>query len=269
MNPSDPLISRLDELLADQALEGLAPDQLSELRDLAPTQPATFDSLELAAAEAAVAWSSPTALPVALRAKLEDLATEFIAQKTADRRRVDPASPPGERRRYPARRMPVAGWVVIAAGLVLGAVGWITRIPSAEPPPATARASLLANAKDAIQWAWSSWTKEADPCAKGVTGDVVWCPSSRKGYLRFCGLPPNDPAKHVYQLWIIDSTRPGEPPIDGGVFNVTASKETIVPICAKLHVGKAAAFAITVEKPEGAVVSKQERRVVIAEPSER
>jgi anti-sigma-K factor RskA len=82
--------------------------------------------------------------------------------------------------------------------------------------------------------------------------------------MRFVGLAPNDPAKTQYQLWIFDRTRDQAFPVDGGVFDVTASGEVIVPITAKLHVDDATLFAVTVERPGGVVVSRREHIVVTA-----
>ena len=58
-----------------------------------------------------------------------------------------------------------------------------------------------------------------------------------------------------YQLWIVDPERAAQP-VDGGVFDVQAgTREVIIPINAKLAVNNPAAFAITLEKPGGVVVS--------------
>jgi len=103
-----------------------------------------------------------------------------------------------------------------------------------------------------------------DPTAKGATGDVVWSASQQKGYMRFVGLMPNDPAKFQYQLWIFDKTRDQAFPVDGGVFDVSSTGEVVVAISPKLHVNDLALFAVTVEKPGGVVVSKRERIVVTA-----
>jgi anti-sigma-K factor RskA len=81
--------------------------------------------------------------------------------------------------------------------------------------------------------------------------------------MRFVGLPVNDASVEQYQLWIIDPARDDEP-IDGGVFNVSNSGEVIVPIDAKLQVVRPQAFAITIEKPGGVVVSTQERLPLLA-----
>ena len=52
--------------------------------------------------------------------------------------------------------------------------------------------------------------------------------------------------------------------VDGGVFDVPSTGEVIVPITAKLRVGGATLFAVTVERPGGVVVSRREHIVVTA-----
>ncbi len=81
--------------------------------------------------------------------------------------------------------------------------------------------------------------------------------------MHFHGLPKNDPGKEQYQLWIIDPTRDDEP-IDGGVFDASGAADVVIPIQAKLAVGSPQAFAITIEKPGGVVVSKQDRLPLLA-----
>ena len=85
--------------------------------------------------------------------------------------------------------------------------------------------------------------------------------------MRFANLAPNDPKLSQYQLWIFDKQRDEKYPVDGGVFDVTATGEVIVAISAKLPVGDAVLFAVTVEAPGGVVVSKRERIVVTAAPT--
>lgn len=81
--------------------------------------------------------------------------------------------------------------------------------------------------------------------------------------MTFRNLSPNDPTQRQYQLWVVDPSR-DKHPVDGGVFdiascpadaNTTPSGEVIVPIVCKLPVASPAAFALTVEKPGGVVVS--------------
>jgi anti-sigma-K factor RskA len=44
-------------------------------------------------------------------------------------------------------------------------------------------------------------------------------------------------------------------PVDGGVFDVTSTGELIIPIHNRLPVSQPTAFAVTLEKPGGVVVS--------------
>ncbi|MFG0255098.1 MAG: anti-sigma factor domain-containing protein, partial [Rhodopirellula sp. JB053] len=107
------------------------------------------------------------------------------------------------------------------------------------------------------------WAPGTTPFDGAVDGDVVWSTAQQTGYMRFVGMPVNDPTQEQYQLWIIDPARDDEP-IDGGVFDIASSGEVIVPIDAKLTVVDPAAFAITIEKPGGVVVSTQERLPLLA-----
>jgi anti-sigma-K factor RskA len=198
----------------------------------------------------------------------------------------------------PAARAGAAGWWAAAACLVLAAVGWL-RTPVAPPvagvptqrpglgppmpvppnpvppvgpamteiPPPTApeeRAAMLSH-PDALK---VSLGVTKDPAAAGASGDVVWDPVKQRGFLRFAGLKPNDPRRHQYQLWIFDGERDQRYPIDGGVFNVPEdASEVVVPIRAALLVHDAKAFAVTVEKPGGVVVSDRSRVVALGKAS--
>jgi hypothetical protein len=69
---------------------------------------------------------------------------------------------------------------------------------------------------------------------------------------------------HQYQLWIFDAARDQRYPVDGGVFDVPANAgEVVIPIRASLMVRKPAAFAVTLEKPGGVVVSGREHVIVL------
>ena len=73
--------------------------------------------------------------------------------------------------------------------------------------------------------------------------------------MRLAGLVANDPGTAQYQLWIVDPER-DQRPVDGGVFDVpSGGGEVIIPIDPKLRIKSPAAFAITLEKPGGVVVS--------------
>ena len=94
---------------------------------------------------------------------------------------------------------------------------------------------------------------------------MVWDNSKQRGYLRFSGLPANDPERSQYQLWIFDAKRDDRYPIDGGVFDIPAgATEVVIPINARLAVNEPAMFAVTIEGPGGVVVSAREHIVALA-----
>ncbi len=106
-----------------------------------------------------------------------------------------------------------------------------------------------------------SWTPVHTP---GTSGNVTWSDQRQEGYMVFEGLPINDPTVEQYQLWIFDTDKGQAEPVDGGVFDITATGEFIVPINAKIRVANAVQFAVTIEKSGGVVVSKRERIPVLA-----
>src|SRR5690606_25455163 len=124
------------------------------------------------------------------------------------------------------------------------------------------REALLARQDTVV----SSWQPTQDPAATALRGAAVWDPASQQGYLRLRGLAANDVRQSQYQLWIFDATRDAAYPVDGGVFDIPlqGADEVIVPILAKLPVHEAAMFAVTIERPGGAVVSSRERLVLLA-----
>jgi anti-sigma-K factor RskA len=77
--------------------------------------------------------------------------------------------------------------------------------------------------------------------------------------MRIVGLKANDPTAERYQLWIIDE-RGIEQRVSGGLFDVASTGEVVVPFKPELKIKGAAIFAITIEKPEGVVVSDMSRR---------
>jgi len=158
------------------------------------------------------------------------------------------------------RRHPAVTWFATATSLLViaGVTWWLLRAGPAVPTVAQARTQLLA-APDVATLAW-----KPTPEAPSASGDVIWSPAAQRGYMRFVGLPANDPARSQYQLWIFDRVRDQAFPVDGGVFDVSSTGEVIIPITAKLHVDDATLFAVTVERPGGVVVSKREHIVVTA-----
>ena len=108
------------------------------------------------------------------------------------------------------------------------------------------------------------WAAAGDSTGIGVQGDVVWDARTQSGYMRFTGLRRNDPSQEQYQLWIFDGQRDQRYPVDGGVFDADGAGELVVPIRARLEIRTPLAFAVTIERPGGVVVSDRRRVVVIA-----
>lgn len=168
------------------------------------------------------------------------------------------------------------GWAAAAAACVALAVNLfvyrpqtgpeiVNSAPKVETPPPTLsaqqkREQFMSAATDIVKATWAAGN------VKNLTqlvGDIVWSDQKQEGYMTLRGLPMNDKTKESYQLWIYDKSRDDEP-IDGGVFDVNANGEVIIPIDAKLRAEHPDKFAITIEKPGGVVVSKGERIAALA-----
>jgi hypothetical protein len=272
-----------DEAMVDLAIkqltEGLSPAEQRAL-DVMDTELASAYSRDLERAAAAITLAGSLGkepLPAALSARIaQQAAAHFAASSPVEdlgKARAQPPAP--QRARYGGY-----GWLAAAACLVLAIFGWersapplapvavVTPAPVIVPPPvqpvpptaAEERAALLAKT-DSLKIPLGA-TK--DPAAVGVIGDVVWDPVTQRGFLHFAGLAPNDPAIHQYQIWIFDAGRDKRYPVDGGVFDVPANAgEVVIPIRASLMVRKPAAFAVTLEKPGGVVVSGREHVVAL------
>ncbi len=264
------------DLLIKQVTEGLSPEEQRAL-DVLDSAVASEYSRDLERAAAAITLAGSEShlepLPDALRARLEQQAKDFISTRTA----VDLGAV-REAAHLPRPRASAwsgaGGWYAAAACLLLALAAWwrpqppakpLTQVPQTSPVPvvpvsppakpptlAEERAALLAQPGSIkVQLAATK-----DPAAAGVTGDVVWDPVTQRGFLHFVGLKPNDPRVRQYQAWIFDGERDKRYPVDGGLFDVAAdSTEVIVPIHAALPVHLAKAFAVTIEKPGGVVVS--------------
>lgn len=260
---------RLEELWADRAVFGLnsEEDREREALEAAGGERGQADEFELAAAAVALVQARRRGepLPAALRAKLEGGGRAWLAARA-------PAATPSPKPRLQAlppvqaerARPSVLPWLAAAAAAVLAIAGWWPRTQPTEPTPvvvapkaAELRANLLASGAQRVE-------AQGTDLAKGAGGDVVWDNQAQAGWMRLVDLPVNDPSVQQYQLWIFDETQ--EHPIDGGVFNVSAAGELLVPIDAKLKVGKPTLFAITVEKPGGVVVSDRQRIAWVAKP---
>lgn len=253
------------------------------LGDLSDQERESFESLELSrhaeaseglartAAALHLAMEDPEmeSMPNRLRAQiLADAPSYFSSPSGVDRafaaqmdREDTPLATPafGEER---LGRREMFAWLAFAAALLAAIVfGYrASSGPDVTLTVAEAREALVTEAPDLVRVAWSNGKTPFD---NPVVGDVVWSNDAQQGFMRFEGMPINDPTQEQYQLWIIDPDRDDEP-IDGGVFDVTSSAESIVQIDAKLRVLNPAAFAITIEKPGGVVVSSQDRLPLIA-----
>lgn len=235
---------RRQDLLAKRATEGLTDDEARELESLsASAGDSPDDTFDRIVAELSAAARPAHRMPDAVRARIL-------------------SSVPRAR---PARFGGRSGWWAAAACLVLAVAGWWPRLvssPGVEPAARTlaqARDELLAR-PGVVQVSLAP--AAAEPATTPLTGDVVFDPVSQRGYLRFRGIPANDPRLAQYQLWIADSSRSRPEPVDGGVFDVTQDANTgdvLIPFEAKLRVGTAAAFVVTLEHAGGVVVSRQER----------
>lgn len=275
----DPMNPRLAHLLSDRALGELTPGDEAELQRLLQAAGTpddfTFDlaaaSLSLTDARILERAQQADNMPASLRAKLHATGLEFVSAPAS---RGLPRAIPSETFR-PAPRPLVRpfslGWVAAAACLLLAVGAWWnspTGRPSATKP--SSQLQTVAAAADAVRTTWQEWD---NPEIKGVTGEIVWSSQLQKGVMVFKNLPKNDPHTFRYQLWIVDE-RGMDQRISGGIFDAFAGGlgnaeelpdgSLCVPIDAKHAIKRAAAFALTIEEPQGTWVSNMKRRIVIA-----
>lgn len=246
--------ARLVELFALEAAGDLAPDEQTELDrlcGLAPHQSAEAERL-LAALELSVTDdlldeplpAGPEPMPNRLRERLLEQAGAHFD------RGAPPATGTTHRavvaRIGPSRWMGRIPWLVAAASIALAAWAWL---PSIKPVAPMSQRAIIGSAKDAVTLKFKAGVAEY----ASAQAEVVWSDTLQKGYLKLSGFKTNSPSQKQYQLWIVDSKR-DKRPVDGGVFDVD-SPEAIVLISSKLDVQRPEAFAITLEKPGGVVVS--------------
>ena len=258
MKPSNE--SEFEELLAGFVLGDLTEDELQQLgNQVDSTSTDTVKDLERIATLAAMAGADPSeTMPDKLRLAITASGRALVADSNS-LPKADVV--PSAKVRAASVREAIA-WLACLAATIMALIAWRNSSLSTSPSgnQAVTRQSLIASAQDLIQ---TDWNEGKTPLPTKVTGDVVWSNSAQSGFMRFVDMPINDPKVEQYQLWIIDPSRDDEP-IDGGVFNITSRGESIVPIQAKLTVGQPKAFAVTIEKPGGVVVSTQERLPLLA-----
>lgn len=271
---------KLRDLLADRATVGLSEEEASQLDELLGSSDEA-ESFELAAAAIALAETKMEPLPAGLEAKLARSADEYFGSAKEEIHESIHDQPTQafkwEEPKASRSFFDWFGWA--AAAMACVALGFtiffyqdqITDLQarvgqlSATPTPAPSLAELRDRMKaSGGQIAQAEWTKGNVKETEGVTGEVVWSDAEQKGYMTFRGLPVNDANLQAYQLWMFEDANLEPYPKDGGVFNVTANGEVIIPINAKLRTVNPKAFAITIEKPGGVVVSDRTKIALLA-----
>ncbi|QTN31049.1 anti-sigma factor [Akkermansiaceae bacterium] len=257
---------RFEELEAGRILGDLSPEESREWDELSKAHGFAPDlSLELAAAaiEAEFAQAKTEAIPAGIADTVRNSMGKFTAQQPGGA----PAAIhfPLWKRLY---QSPQAAWGMAALFAMFLVANFIAKppVPAGATPitnnpisPEKSRELLFTKAGDLIESEFGGTENYA-----GMSGKVVWSDSLQEGYMTLASLPPNDPSRNQYQLWIVDPAR-DEKPVDGGVFDIPAGKSAaVIPIRNPLPVNKPQAFVITLEQPGGVVVSKQEIVVALA-----
>lgn len=255
------------ECLAGYVMGELTAEEFKEYENVTPSTgtPSVHDLEKVAATVSLAAIGQVEPMPENLRRVVSSTGRAVVSE-VATRRIADVvqvAQPQSGRIR---ERL---AWLACLAASVLAVFFWQRSQSDFEraAPPLVTRDSLLASAADLIQ---TEWIEGTTPLINKVSGDIVWSDSEQSGYMRFVGMPANDPKVWQYQLWILDPSRDSKP-IDGGVFDITSGEEAVVAIQAKLPVNRPTGFVVTIEKPGGVVVSDQRRMPLIAfvDPTKR
>lgn len=257
----------LQELLIAKATSGLDHDDQTILQRLLDEFPDTdTEEFEWLASQIDVAITEPASdeMPAHLMQSIIKQGEAFLASSDQATHEITDEVAKASPEPAPRRTLNNALWgLALAASLIIALIGWLPRDTSspatAEMTPLQSREALIRNSTDAFIIAW---TQTDDPLSKTITGDVVWSNQAQEGYMRFQGLPVNNPQLNQYQLWIFDEQRK-QYPVDGGVFDAVEG-ELIVPIREKLQVYSPTMFAVTLEQPGGVVVSDKEHIVAIA-----
>jgi Anti-sigma-K factor rskA. len=260
------------DLLCDQTLFGLSDEELRELDGFGTSDLSSGEAqaLELTAAQISTMGIERGAeLPAHLFQKIVSDSKRHVAAEenvfTAPRGTVLTQSASG------GGMWNWLGWAVAAAACIALAVNVFTtrngddiaggtKQPTQTPvveeklTPSQMRQRLIDTEQTLAR---ADWTKGTFKESEAISGDVVWSDATQTGYMRISGLPVNDKTKMQYQLWIFEDSGLEKFPKDGGVFDVNENGEVIIPIDAKIAVKDPKAFAITLEKPGGVVVSER------------
>jgi len=267
--------ARLDELLMQRVTGSLSAPEADVLANLMKEAPASMMAeWDAAAAELTVqmvhdARTPADALPGALEDRIARVGEAFVRTQRGTKSSATPVVPIDSA--PSSNRFALWGGWLAAAAILAVWVGSSRTTPVADVRPQLAstgallRDSLLDRDSSLVRWAW---TATADSSAVGATGDVVWSERAQRGVMRIAGLLPNGGRRWQYQLWIFDKSRDQRFPVDGGVFDIPdGTHEVFVPIDARVPVGQAVMFAVTVEPPGGVVVSTRERIALLAKPA--
>ncbi len=267
------------DLICKQAVYGLSEQELQELEQY-EYDASERESIDLTvAALSLIDLDASQEIPAHLQSKILANAENFFADQkagNAEQALVREIVPTDSKARTPWFGW--LGWATAAAACIaLAGVIFMPRDPqppivsgptpsptmSATPDPARERQLLieLQGQVFTAQFGKGNVKEIGD-----VTGDVIWSDERQEGYLRLKGLPRNDASRETYQLWIVAENHNPKTPVDGGTFDINADGEVIIPIDAKLKVRNPQAFAVTIEKPDGVVVSTQERVAALAKP---
>ncbi|MCW5956458.1 MAG: anti-sigma factor [Pyrinomonadaceae bacterium] len=277
---------KLLDLLCDQAASGLNEDERLQLEKLSAGANSDMDaqSLELAAAAIMMAeMGAIEAMPSHLEASIAAAAGKYFTAKGSESSiheslHDQPTKAFKWQETRPSRSFfDWFGWAVAAAACVAligtfiyeqnrigdlqAKVMQLTPTPVVEETLAQKRDRLKKEAADVTR---AEWTKGNVKDSEGVMGEVVWSDEKQEGYMTFRGLPVNDANKEAYQLWIFEDGKLESHPKDGGVFNVSSDGEVVVAIKAKLKTNAPKAFAVTIEKPGGVVVSDRTKIAALA-----
>lgn len=278
---------RLIDLCADMATGDQSSNDLQELNTLDQDHRAreAFESVA-AQIDAAYAQLDPVEMPQGLEDRLFaaiPAGKQGVSDaSTSPKLTLTDAPMPAAAAPMQTTGTPWFPWLIAAASIAVAGIVLLRPEPiSATLSPAQQRDQLIAQANPASLLRYN-WTPTEDPAVVGpVSGELVWDDATDQGYMTIAGLQVNDPSEFQYQLWIFDATRPlnelpqfagpfdgllTQRPIDGGVFDITSTGEVVIPIDAKLLVKQGVAFAVTVERPGGVVVSDRSRVTLLAIP---
>ncbi|PYS97780.1 MAG: hypothetical protein DMF63_18795 [Acidobacteria bacterium] len=252
------------DLLCKKAVFGLNEQEEKQLAELQQNAGEDLSaSFELTAARLAMAdLDSSEAMPEHLRSRIVADAEKYFDKSQAAIRPVLDTAPKGSIFNWLGWAVATAACIALALNiydnrqqspLVQGRAPTPSPTPQKTMSPSQMRQQLILTSPDLARGTLGP----ADMPQLQPTGDVVWSDAKQTGYIRLAGLPKNDPDKETYQLWIVAENQNPKTPVDGGTFDVTSDGEVIIPIDAKVKVQNPQAFAITIEKPGGVVVSTQ------------